>query len=223
MSEANGIAVQENGMVTFRMHTRCTDPETIRLIGEQALAVMENTVDPKPEFVEVKRVEVEEKKEPAQPQVRPPHARVHARVWAWLIVQVATPYRVKRAAMWSLRFPPRAWSFLRVVTGPKESVYEKSERDEVCAECPFRVYRMRRTKTGVVMDEHCGKCGCPDWYFSRNEVRNAYSKWSCPERKHAGPYPDDDLREHLKEHGYDPKTVFGGGGCTGCGCGKAAK
>ena len=214
---------QTNGMVTLQVPTRITDPTTLALLAQQLMVQAENAVDPQPQEIPLDIVPEPEPQKAPKPPVRPPHASVHARVWGWLIVQVATPQRVKRAALWSLRFPPRAWSFLRVVTSKRESPYEKAERDDACAECPFRVYRMRRTKQGVVMDEHCGKCGCPDWYFSRNEVRNGYSKWLCPERKHAGQYPDDDLREHLREHGYDPKTVFGGGGCTGCGCGKAGK
>jgi hypothetical protein len=158
---------------------------------------------------------------PAKPAIRPPVAPRMARAWLWLIAQVQTPYRTKRAIIALLKAPVKAWSFLRVITSPQVDAETKAARDAACSECPFRHYRLRRTKGGVVLDEHCGKCGCPDWKYSRNEVRNWYSAWLCPVRRHEGAYPDDDLRESLKGRGYDPEIVFGGGGCTGCGCGKA--
>ena len=213
--------MNENGMVTLQIPTRSTDPEEVKAIAEALMASLYET-PPVEAFGSIEPEPVEERK-PARPAVRLPFPPIHTRLRLWLIAQVSTPYRCKRTALWLLRFPPRAWSLLRVITSGHENPHEKADRDRICGECPFRTYRMRRTKQGVIMDEHCGKCGCPDWKLSRNAVRNWYSGWQCPERRHAGPYRDDDLRAALEANGYDPKMVFaGGGGCTGCGCGKAA-
>lgn len=207
---------ESNGMVTIQVPTRITDPETLALLGQQLVASI--TEPPIERELPIAPVEPELPAKPQQPQIRLPHASTMARAWLWLIAQASTPFRFKRAVLWSLRLPLRAWSLVRVLSSKRVSRVVKLERDDVCSACPSRVYRMRRTKRGVVLDEHCGKCGCPDWRLSRNSVRNWYNGWKCPERRHAGKYPDDDLRECLEANGYDPKTVFGGG-CAGCGCG----
>ena len=63
-------------------------------------AIPERLVTPK----EVRET-VEKIQRIPRPPVRPPHAPAYSRMWTWLILQVATPYRVKRAALWSLRLP----------------------------------------------------------------------------------------------------------------------
>lgn len=214
--------MSDNGMMTIQVPTRITDPATLRLLAEQLVAVAENTVDPQPQEMPLDIVPEPEPQRAWKPPVRTPHAGVCVRAWTWLIVQASTPLRFKRFVLWWLRLPSRAWSMVMVLSSRKIDAETEARRDNVCHDCPFRHYRMRRTRQGIVMDEHCGKCSCPDTRLSRNEYRNAYSGWKCPERKHAGPYPDDDLREHLEANGYDPKIISGGGGgCTGCGCGKA--
>lgn len=203
------------------VRTRITNPIALQQLAEQLAIAAENVVEPIEQIKEPEPAQ-EPSREPHKPLVRPPHKPIHSRVWTWLILQVATPLRFKRLALWSLKLPPRAWSMLTTITSKRESPDEKADRDMVCAACPSRVYRLRRSKGDVVMDEHCGKCGCPDWKLSRNVVRNWYTAWNCPERRHAGPYPNDDLRAKLESEGYDPKVVLSvGGGCTGCGCGKA--
>lgn len=213
--------MNENGMVYLPpIPTRITDPATLRLMAEQLVATVEDRVDPQPEE---KPVEVALEQAPAMPKIYRPHAGRMSRLRNWIAAQVATPGRFKRFLLWTLTFPARVWSFVKVVTSRRVSLEEYAWRENACRDCPFRHYRIREDRTGFHLDEHCSKCGCPDWRMSRNEVRNWYSGWRCPARRHPGPYPDDAIREFVQGQGYDPETVFGGGGCTGCGCGKAGK
>lgn len=219
MSEMNGtISMDEVRALAEspNLPTRTTDPQT-RL--DMAWQILRST---EPEEVEQPKPDKPLEQAPAKPPVRPPLAPRMARAWLWLIAQVQTPYRIKRAVIALLRAPAKAWGFIKVVSSVKVTPERKAERDAACAECPFRHYRIRKSKGEFHLDEHCSKCGCPDWKMSRNNVRNWYSDWLCPARRHPGPYPDDALRESIKGHGYDPESVFGGGtGCSGCGCGKA--
>lgn len=199
MSENNGtIPIEEVEALARSIPTLTTDWPT-RM--DMAYALLQQTApEPEPE----PKADLQLEQAPPKPRMLPPVAMT------------------KRRGKWSMRIR-KAWSFIRVVIGPRVDIETYGARQSACAECPFQYFRMRRTKAGVVHDSHCAKCGCPDWKYSRNAERNWYANWACPDRRHPGPYPDDDLWEHLKEHDYDPKSILGGGaGCTGCGCGKKA-
>lgn len=227
----------DNGMVTIRVPTRITDQATLELLARELVAQAEQSVDPQEVELPVEAAPEPEPKRAWQPPIRPPYEKRLKRLRLWMLSWIQTACvsqhgansltqawsaLANRAGVYWVNLPGRAWSMLTTITSKRESPDEKTARDAICAACPSRVYRLRRTKDTVVLDEHCGKCGCPDWKLSRNVVRNWYTAWNCPERRHAGPYPDDDLRAKLEGEGYDPKVVFAvGGGCTGCGCGKA--
>ena len=98
------------------VRTRITNPIALQQLAEQLAIAAENVVEPIEQIKEPEPAQ-EPSREPHKPLVRPPHKPIHSRVWTWLILQVATPLRFKRLALWSLKLPPRAWSMLLSFSG----------------------------------------------------------------------------------------------------------
>ncbi len=244
MSDNGTITMGDVEAIAAQLPTRTTDPATRR---EWALQILRNAATPAdPVHIEAPAPVVQLEQAPPRPKVFPPVRSRMVRAWAWLGTWYGTAFVHSEPggvivpnglfqALWAVAFrvgvgfhaaPVKAWGFLTVVTSKPVTPEVYRARMVACGECPARHYRMRRAAGVVLLDEHCGLCGCPDWWLSRNKNRNKFAGWKCPARKHDGEYPGDDLRKALEKKGYDPETTEkilagGGGGCTGCGCGKA--
>jgi hypothetical protein len=229
MSMMNGVAILSDELDALAEAVPAATPEMRR---EIVLAMLRASQEP---------AEQEPQPETTQQADKPKLPRVvfqkrwDIRLRDYLLVQVTQPRRIVRWLAWWIALPWKAASFARVATGgqvgplfieedgiprvlsPAERI---AERDNVCEACEQRYYFVRLDGETT---EHCQACKCPPTRWSENEYRNTLASWHCPLRKHAGPYPNDGQAGALKGLGYEENAVLAafGGGCTGCGCGKA--
>lgn len=225
--------IETNGLIQLPpVSTRCTNPDTLRLLAEQLVASAEAVVDPLPEPERVE-AQAETERKPALPKYVL-QKRIDIRFRDWLMVQVNQPKRIARWLSWWIALPWRAVIFLNVVLSPKippDATYEDTagesftgtevieNRKKICRECDQR-YAFVHLDGSVTF--HCSACKCPPTGWSENDYRAEFSGFHCPLRKHPGPYPNDGQAGALKGLGYEENAVLSavGGGCTGCGCGK---
>lgn len=207
----------DNGMVTIEIPTRTTDPEERRAMAEALAAILET--QPQEEVI------VEEP--PAQPErKRLPRyilaKRIDVAFRDWVIAQVQTPKRIVRWLSWWIALPWRIGSFLSVILSRKVDAETLLERDTTCNDCEQRYFFVRRSGR---TSSHCAACKCPSWKLSELRTKNQLRGWKCPLRKFDEPYSNDAQAETLERLGYEKNAVLNviGGGCTGCGCGKAGK
>lgn len=219
MNESNG-----NGTITLQIPTRTTDPATLRLMAEQ----LRQTVEESPVEQFVSSLDVSLDQSPPKPKL--PRVvvqkRIFARVKDWVAHQIASPGRIVRWLTWWWKLPFHAASFAWVVTGPANDEDTAQAWDDECEKCEH-LYKFVRLNGDV--GSHCAKCDCPATKRSENAYRNRKKRWTCPQQKHKRPYRTDLAKEAIEGLGYDESVAklivinSGGGGCTGCGCGKATR
>lgn len=153
------------------------------------------------------------------PRIRPISAYYPGRALVSLLAQmILPPRRFLRLASWMLNLPARAFWFLKVITSGKVDDTLYRVRMQSCKTCESRHVVATDTRMGIKVTSYCEACNCPQWSMSQLKVKNKYTRWSCPLRRHPGPYPDDELRARIKVEGWVetfPRAQKGG--CSGCG------
>ena len=172
--------------------------------------------------VELQEVEVQTERKPSPPRYVL-QKRWDIRLRDWLLTQAAQPKRLARWLSWWIALPWRVGSFVRTIAGGKiRDPFEIAEREAICERCDQRYVFIRLNGK---QSDHCQACKCPPTRWSALDYKNQLANWHCPLRKHPGPYPNDGQAVALKGLGYEENAVLSavGGGCTGCGCGKATR
>lgn len=140
--------------------------------------------------------------------------------WSWFGRQLLSPRRFTRWVTWFYRLPIRGAMILHAVAGGRVDESEFLARQRACERCPQR--RLRISRKDASVQAYCARCGCPDWYGARLNVKNQLRRWRCPRDAHprereawenvyrelAGHWPGDEPAVSGR-----PETRIGQGGC----------
>lgn len=158
----------------------------------------------------------EERKQPERPdrQYRIPLAwdiRLHRWIRSWVIVPADHEKnmrwdRIRRIKFWVFGrgsgyhgLYERCRQLTVALFGGFCARGEYTERLATCRlDCVKVVIRLPRRRNGRVR-HYCGSCACPQWPLSELRFKNWLRKWQCPERRHAGPYPEDRYRTMIAD------------------------
>jgi len=154
------------------------------------------------------------------PTMIPPKDHIFRRLYMWLGKTLLKPKRFERWGTWWFIFPLQIELFIRTILSEKVTREAYDKRMDVCVTCPQNTILLSRTEEGFRWEHYCKSCGCWMWPPAKLNKKNWFSGWSCPLRKHEGPYLNDDVVDYIKnynkEHGGDsiktkPKSCCGKG------------
>ncbi len=137
--------------------------------------------------------------------------RLHRWIRSWIIIpadqgKTARWYRLRRFKFWL--FGARSGyhglyeRFRQMIVALCGGFCRRGaylERLSICRlTCEKVTIRLPRRSKGKLR-YYCGSCSCPRWPFAELRFKNRLRKWRCPERRHAGPYPEDRYRKMIAD------------------------